>query len=147
MAVLYFDDLAEGLEIRSRDPFELEREEIVEFARRWDPQPFHLDEVAGRASIFGGLTACAAHVFAIQCRLAAALEPKFALLAGLGNDGFELLAPARPGDRLHLLRRIDSKRASRTKPDRGIVKFWHELSNQDGAVVCRTLGRAMIARR
>ena len=145
--VLYFEDLAIGAEQRSREPFLVTREEVIEFARRWDPQPFHLDDEAARASIFGGLSACAAHVFAIQCRLASALDPPFALLAGLGGDGFELLRPTRPGDRLELVRRIESRRASRTKPDRGIVQFSHEILNQDGAPVCRTLGRAMVARR
>jgi len=147
VAVLYFEDLEIGGVQRSHEPFQVEREEVIAFARRWDPQPFHLDEAAARASIFGGLTACAAHTFAIQCRLAAALDPPFALLAGLGNDGFELLAPVRPGDRLALARRIESKRESRSKPDRGIVAFSHELSNQDGTLIFRALGRAMIARR
>jgi acyl dehydratase len=147
VSVLYFEDLAIGAEQRSREPFLVTREEVIEFARRWDPQPFHLDDAAARDSIFGGLTACAAHVFAIQCRLATQLDPPFALLAGLGNDGFELVHPARPGDRLELVRRIDSRRESRSKPDRGIVQFSHEILNQDGAVVCRTLGRAMVARR
>jgi acyl dehydratase len=147
VSVLYFEDLEVGGEQRSREPFVVEREEVIEFARRWDPQPFHLDESAARASIFGGLTACAAHTFAIQCRLAAALDPPFALLAGLGNDGLELLAPVRPGDRLALVRRIESKRESRSKPDRGIVHFLHELVNQDGTLALRALGRAMVARR
>jgi acyl dehydratase len=147
VAVLFFEDLVIGAEQRSAEPFLVTRDEVVEFARRWDPQPFHLDEEAARSSIFGGLTACAAHVFAIQCRLAAELDPPFALLAGLGGDGFELLHPTRPGDRLELRRRIESRRESRTRPDRGIVQFSHEILNQDGVAVCRTLGRAMVARR
>jgi acyl dehydratase len=144
---LVFDELAVGDAARSVESFEVSLDEVVDFARRWDPQPFHVDERAAEQSIFGGLTACASHVFAIQCRLAVSLEPRWALLAGLGNDGFELRAPVRPGDRLHLLRRITGKRASRSKPDRGIVSIEHELVNQQGEVVFRARGRVMIARK
>jgi len=147
VTVAYFEDLAVGDLASSVEVFEVERDEIVAFAQRWDPQPFHLDEVAARDSIFGGLTASAAHVFAIQCRLAVSVEPRVALLAGLGNDGLELLLPTRPGDRLRLTRRILEKRESKTKPDRGIVQIEHELINQRGEIVCRALGRVMIARR
>lgn len=145
--MLYFEDLHVGDAARSAETFEVRREDVVDFARRWDPQPFHLEERAAEQSIFGGLTACAAHVFAIQCRLAVSVEPRWALLAGLGNDGFELSAPVRPGDRLHLVRRVGSKRASRSKPDRGIVHVEHDLINQRDEVVFRASGRVMIARR
>jgi acyl dehydratase len=145
--VLTFEDLGVGDSARSVETYQVLRDEVVDFARRWDPQPFHLDERAAEQSIFGGLSACAAHVFAIQCRLAASIEPRWALLAGLGNDGFELTAPVRPGDRLHLLRRVSGKRASRSKPDRGIVNVEHDLVNQQGEVVFRAKGRMMIARQ
>ena len=147
VARAHFEDLAVGDAAASAETFEVLRDEIVAFARRWDPQPFHLDEAAARESIFGGLTASAAHVFAIQCRLALSVEPPFAVLAGLGNDGFELLLPARPGDRLRLTRRILGKRESKTKPDRGIVQIEHELANQRGELVFRAVGRVMLARR
>jgi acyl dehydratase len=145
--VLYLDDLAVGDVARSARTFEVAREEVVEFARRWDPQPFHLDDEAGRQSIFGGIIACAAHVFAIQSLLACSVEPRWALLAGLGNDGFDLLAPVRPGDRLALVRRVTGLRASRSKPDRGIVEVEMDLVNQRGEVAFRSRGRVMIARR
>ena len=61
----YYEDLAVGDAASSAESFEVLRDEIVAFAQRWDPQPFHLDEAAARDSIFGGLTASAAHVFAI----------------------------------------------------------------------------------
>ena len=145
--MLHFEDLQVGDQARSAETFEVQRDEIVAFAQRWDPQPFHTDERAARESIFGGLSACAAHVFAIQSRLACAMEPGLALLAGLGNDGFELSAPVRPGDRLQLVRRITGKRASRSKPDRGIVEVEMDLVNQRGEVAFRSRGRIMVARR
>ena len=145
--MLYFEDLAVGDSARSAETFEVQRDEVVDFARRWDPQTFHLDERAAEQSIFGGLTACAAHIFAIQCRLAVSVEPRWALLAGLGNDGFELSQPVRPGDRLQLVRRVTGKRASRSKPDRGIVLVEHDVVDQRDEVVFRARGRVMIARR
>lgn len=145
--MLYFEDLGIGDAARSAESFEVRREDVVDFARRWDPQAFHTDERAAEHSIFGGITACAAHVFAIQSRLAASVEPRWALLAGLGNDGFELLAPVRPGDRLVLVRRVTGTRASRSKPDRGIVDVEMDLVDQRDAVVFRARGRVMIARR
>ncbi len=145
--MLHFDELAVGDVARSAWTFEVDREDVVDFARRWDPQPFHLDEEAGRQSIFGGITACAAHVFAIQSLLASSIRPRWALLAGLGNDGFDLLAPVRPGDRIALVRRVTGTRASRSKPDRGIVEVEMDLVNQRDEVVFRSRGRMMIARR
>jgi len=145
--VRYFDDLRVGDLARSAETFEVDRDEIVAFASRWDPQPFHLDERAAERSIFGGLSACAAHIFAIQSRLAVSVEPRWALLAGLGNDGFELWLPVRPGDRLRLVRRITGKRASRSKPDRGIIEVEHDLVNERDEVVFRAKGRVMIGRR
>ena len=147
MSVLYFEDLEPGFEQRSREPYPVRRREVIAYARRWDPQPFHVDAAAAASSIFGGLTACMSHIFAIQSRLSSFLEPDVALLTGLGNDGFELLAPVRPGDRITLVRRVESRRESRSKPDRGIVNSWYELHNQEGVIVFRDRGHAMIARR
>jgi len=145
--VLYFEEIAVGDAARSAETFAVRRDDVVAFAQRWDPQAFHVDERAAEKSIFGGLTACAAHVFAIQSRLAASVEPRWSLLAGLGNDGFELLAPVRPGDRISLLRRVTGKRASRSKPDRGIVEIEIDLINQRGEIALRSRGRVMIATR
>jgi len=147
MARLYYEDLELGFEQRSPEPYPMERDEIMDFARRWDPQPFHVDEDAAKRSIFGGIVACMPHLFAIQSFLSSRLEPDVALLSGLGNEGFELLQPVRPGDQLTLARRVDSRRESRSRPEGGIVKSWYELRNQDDVICFRDLGIAMIARR
>ncbi len=147
MSALYFEDLEPGFEQRSPEAYRVERDEVIEFARRWDPQPFHVDEQAAKDSIFGGIIACMPHIFAIQCILSSRLEPDVALLSGLGNEGFELLSPMRPGDRVTLARRVESRRESRSRPDGGIVKFWYELWNQDDVLLFRDLGIALIARR
>ena len=95
-AELYLEDLEEGWS-QSAGAYRVEREEILEFAAKWDPQPWHVDEAAAEASMFGGLTACAAHTMAIQSRLTHELPTRMATIAGLGNDGMELTAPVRPG--------------------------------------------------
>jgi acyl dehydratase len=147
MALLYYEDLEPDFEQRTREPYRVERDEVMEFARRWDPQPFHIDEAAAKDSIFGGIVACMPHIFAIQCILSSQLEPDVALLSGLGNEGFELLEPVRPGDLLTLVRRVESRRESRSRPEGGIVRSWYELRSQTGVICFRDLGIAMIARR
>jgi len=143
---LYFEDLIP--EARYETPFyEVSRDEIVEFARRWDPYGFHVDEEAGRTSIFGGLVACTAHIFSISSLLNHDLPVDFALVAGLGGDGLELLAPVRPGDRLRLVRRILAVRDSKSKPHAGIVTMEDCLESPDGKAFFRTRGAILVARR
>jgi len=127
--------------------YEVTREEIVEFAARWDPQPFHLDEEAASESIFGGLTACFVHVFSILSRLTTLQERRLAILAGLGFEESRMLLPVRPGDRLHLEIEHLSKRESRSKPDRGIVESRFTVVNQRDETAMMTRGLAMVARR
>ena len=71
----------------------VERDEVIEMASRWDPYPFHLEDEAAKASLFGRLAACAPHIFAISSRLSHDLPGPLALIAGLGGDGLHLLAP------------------------------------------------------
>lgn len=125
--------------------YAVEREEIVEYARRWDPFAFHLDEEAGRASIFGGLAACASHIFAISSLLSHDLPGgPFALIAGLGGDGLELLAPVRAGTRLRLVRRLLAARRSSSRPGAGVVRFEDHLVTPEGERVFRTAGSVLV---
>jgi len=122
--------------------------EIVEFARRYDPQVFHLDPERAKDSIYGGLIASGWHTAALCMRLL--VDGVFGDAAGMGSPGVDelrWLKPVRPGDalsgRLLVLERIPS----RSKPDRGIVKFRAELDNQHGETVLRFDGLAMMGRR
>jgi len=143
---LYFEDIEEGQRLES--PWHtVTREEIVEFARAWDPQPFHVEDAAAERSIFGGFAACAAHIFALQSRLAHALPARVALLAGLGGDGLELLAPVRAGAQVKLVRRFTGKRVSRSRPECGVVAIEHTLETPGGEVVFRTRGAMLVERR
>ena len=113
----------------------VKRDEIIAFAKRWDPQPFHIDDEAGARSIFGTLTASVAHTFAIHTHLVQKLESQIAMLAGLAITRFELPHPVRPGDRLRLERHILDKRLSKSNSDRGIVTTDQFLKNQDNQLV------------
>lgn len=146
MTRLYFDDIEE----QGRFDFGtylLNKAEIIEFAQQWDPQPFHTDEAAANASVFGGLTASSLHLFAICTKLFALYQPPFAILAMLGKDQIKIPAPARPGDTLTYRSTCVSKKASQSKPDRGVIVLSDELSNQDGAVVLTQTVTLMLARR
>jgi len=143
---LYYEDIE--VDARARSPWVTVRaEEIIAFAEAWDPHPFHLDEAEGARSIFGGLSACAAHIFALQSRLTHDLPQQAALVAGLGGDGMELLAPVLAGQRLCLVRRFSAKRPSRSRPSAGVVGIEHTLETPEGKVLFRTKGFILVARR
>lgn len=144
--LLYLDDLSPGLTMRS-GTFRLEREQIIEFARQWDPQPWHIDEDAARESIFGGLTASATHIFAIQGRLIIGIRPRLAVLAGLGNEGMDFLTPARVDDELYVETTVVEVRPSRSKPDRGIARIDNRVRNQRGEVILHSKGKIMVSKR
>lgn len=146
METLFYEDIEPGRSLES--PFHtVTRDEIVAFARVWDPEPFHLEEAAAASSIFGGFAACAAHIFALQSRLAHGLPARVALLAGLGGDGLELLAPVREGARVRMVRRFTGKRPSRSRPGVGIVSVEQTLETPAGEVLFRTRGAVLVERR
>jgi acyl dehydratase len=111
-------------------------EEIVAFARRFDPQPFHADPRLAAAGPFGGLIASGWHTGGIFMRLFA--DHYLSRVASLGSPGLDELrwpVPVRPGDRLRLRTTTIETRRSRSKPDRGVVRTRAELLNQDGLTV------------
>jgi acyl dehydratase len=111
-------------------------EEIVDFARRFDPQPFHVDPEAAAAGPFGGLIASGWHTCALMMRLLA--DQYLSPVSSLGSPGVDELrwvAPVRPGDELTLRTTVAEARPSRSKPDRGLVSTHVELLRQDGTVV------------
>ena len=111
-------------------------DQIVTFAREFDPQPFHLDESAARESIYGGLIASGMHTLGLFTR--GFVEHVLNLAVSLGSPGFgplEWPAPVRPGDTLRGRWTALECRASRSKPDRGILRGRGELVNQHDQVV------------
>ena len=143
----YFEDFPEGLEV-DLGQVSLTEDEIVAFARQFDPQPMHTDAVAARASIYGGLIASGWHTAALYM----GMFVRGVLLdsASLGSPGVEelrWLAPVRPGDELRGRSTIADARASSTNPRRGTVFTTHEVVNQDGTVVMTMKARGFFARR
>ena len=120
-------------------------EEIIEFAKRYDPQVFHTDPVAARDSIYGGLVASGWHTAAMAMRLI--VENYLSGVASVGSPGVDevrWLKPVRPGDRLSVRVTVLEARRSESKPDRGIVRSLVEVLNQDMAVVMSFKGVTMV---
>ena len=144
--IRYFEELETGSTIEAAG-YRVSAEEIVAFAERYDPRPFHLDERAGKRSVFGGLVASGIHTIAIWNRLRLDAEAGLAMLAGLGLDELRYLRPVRPGDRLSLRAECVEKRYSQNDPDRGIMRFRHQLVNQSGEEVMTCILTLLVAAR
>jgi acyl dehydratase len=143
----YWEDFEPG-EVTKLGPFEVTREEVVEFARRYDPQPFHLDEEAAAEGPFGGLTASGWHTAAMFMRRF--VEGILLESASMGSPGVEELrwtAPVRPGDLLTARVRVVETYPSERRADRGTVITESEVLNQDGAVVMTMRARGFFRRR
>lgn len=147
MSALYFGDLKIGGRYKS-EPYTVTEEAIIAFAREFDVQPFHLDEIAARETIFGGLAASGWHTAAIAMRLFTTGPLQFVSGAvGLGVDELRWPAPVRPGDKLQLETEILEMRPSKSKPRQGIVRIRNVMTNQNGEVVLSYLANAMVQRR
>jgi acyl dehydratase len=143
----WFDDFAVG-ERFEFGAYTVSADEIVEFARRYDPQPFHLDPEAGARSHFGGLVASGWNTSAVLMRLLCDhFIPPASSMGSPGVDEVRWLKPVRPGDTLHARSEIIECRPSQSKPDRGVLRARHELVNQQGEVVMTMVGMGMYRRR
>ena len=143
---LYLDDIHVGLRF-STGSHAIDEAQIFEFARAFDPQPFHLDHEAARDSIFQGLAASGWHTAAITMRL---LVTEGAPLAGgLIGAGTQLTwpRPTRPGDILRVVSEVTAVTPSRSRPDRGMVTLKSETLNQDDEVVQIQVATLMVPRR
>ena len=146
-APLYFEDLAVG-QTFGTGTVKVEREKIKAFAAEFDPQPFHLDEDAARASIFGGLVASGWHTAALTMRLL--VEGELQIVGGLIGMGAEELRwprPVRPCDVLRVESEVLDLRPSNSRPDRGIVKMRNTTLNQDGQAVMIQVVNMIVPRR
>jgi acyl dehydratase len=147
MPRLHFEDFTPG-DSRIYGPLEVSRDDIVGFARQFDPQPFHVDETAAKATFVGTLIASGWHSCAINMRL---IADGFLLdSAGMGAPGIEevkWLRPVLPGDLIRSRATVLESRISKSKPDRGLIRFRFELLNAaDEAVLVQT-NWIMFARR
>lgn len=146
-AILTFDDLVEGHVYRSAT-VAVTSEEIVAFATRYDPQPFHLDPVAAQRSVFGGLVASGWLTAALTMRLMVTSDFQLGGGAiGLGVESMVWPQPVRPGDVLNAEVEVLTKRASGSKPGFGIVKIRTTTRNQRGEAVQTMVSNILIRRR
>lgn len=147
MKELYLEDLQIGDRFGS-STIEVTEESLFEFARQFDPQPFHLDKAAAEQSIFKELTASGWHTAAMSMRLFVTGEFKpVGGSIGLAVDELRWPQPVRPGDILKVETEILDVRKSRSKPDRGIIRIRNVTTNQKSEVVQTFLAFVMIRRR
>ena len=146
MTTLYLDDITPGRRDVTRT-HTLTADEIVAFARQFDPQPFHTDEHAAAKSLFGGLAASGWHTAAISMRLL--VESGTPLAGGLIGLGGEISwpRPTRPGDTLRVESEVLEVTPSRSKPHRGTVTLRNETKNQRDEVVQLFVGKLIVPRR
>ena len=129
-------------------PLLVDEAEVIDFGRRFDPQPFHVDPTAAAAGPYGGLIASGWHTCALMMRLF--VEQYLSAASSLGSPGVDELRwvlPVRPGDELTVKATVREARRSRSKPDRGLVRTHVELLNQDGDVVLTLLAMNLIRTR
>lgn len=147
MSELYLEDLHVGDRFGS-DTIAVTEESIIAFAREFDPQAFHLDAKAAEKSIFKGLSASGWHTAAMSMKLFITGELKIAGGSiGLGVDELRWPQPVRAGDVLRLETEILDARASRSKPDRGIIRIRNVTTNQRGEIVQTFMAFVMVQRR
>lgn len=147
MTMLHLDDFVPG-QVYQLGQRTLGRDEIVAFARDWDPQPFHVDERAAAASIYGELIASGWHTVCVFMRLFAdGLLNRAAAMGSPGVDELRWLRPVRPGDTLEARLEVLEVRPSRSRPDRGIVRARSVVRNQQGEDVLTFVATILFARR
>jgi len=132
--VLYFEDYPPGA-VFTGGAYPVTEAEILEFARRWDPQGMHIDPAFASRGPFAGLIASGWHTGAMMMRMLTEVFVPPANLASPGLDELRWLLPVRPGDVLSLRITVTDARRSRSKPDQGIVKSLVEVLNQKGEAV------------
>ncbi len=148
MSERYFEDFAVGEVFKPSGRVRVEKDEIIAFAKKFDPQFFHLDEEAARKSIFGRLVASGWHTAAMTMSLVARSE--YGSAGGTIGMGFEDMrwpAPVYPGDELRIETEVLEMRASKSRPDRGVMKLRTRTLNQNDEAVQELVAYAMVPRR
>jgi acyl dehydratase len=143
----YWEDFTPG-SVSEYGPRLVTRDEIVEFAAAFDPQPMHLEEAAAEASMLGGLAASGWHSCCLLVRM---LSDGFItgsrFMGAPGVDEVRWLAPLRPGDAVTARATVLERRASRSRPGIGFVKFLFELNDAAGRRLMTMTVSPMFARR
>jgi acyl dehydratase len=147
MAKLYFEDFEAGA-VNTYGPRPVTRKEIVDFATEFDPQPMHLEEEAGGASMLGGLAASGWHTCCLMMRLAAdGFVLNSSSMGAPGVDEVRWLAPLRPGRHITLRTTVLETRVSASRPEMGFVKILFEVSDDAGTKLMMLSTSLIMGRR
>ena len=146
--MIYFEDLEVGRETEFGS-YEVTRDEVIEFARKYDPQPFHLSDEAAAETHFGRLAASGWHTCAMTMAVIvrATMERKQAGLGSPGIDELRWTKPVYPGDTLHVRGKIVEKTPSRSRPEMGSFRTETTVTNQHGETVLTFKSIVLIRRR
>jgi acyl dehydratase len=143
----YFEDYAPGQTYLS-GKYRVDKDQIVAFAKQFDPQYYHLDEEAAKKSPFKGLAASGWHTAAITMRLLVGSEFKPAGgILGVGFDELSWPRPVRPGDELYVKSEILETRPSKSKKDRGTIRVRNTTFNQNDEIVQTFTANLLAPRR
>ena len=143
----YLEDFFVG-QVFNSSRIKVEKDEIIEFGKRFDPQPYHIDEVAARDTVFRGLAASGWHTAAMTMRIL--VDGEFRPAGGIIGVGFDELSwprPVRPGDELHAKSEVLDVRPSKSRPDRGLIRVKTTTFNQNDDVVQVYTGNLIVPRR
>ena len=143
----YAEDFPVGVR-RELGSTSLVEDEVIRFAREFDPQPFHVDKAAAEQGFYGGIIASGWHTCSLTMRIM--VDNYLADAAALGSPGIDelrWLKPVRPGDRLTVYSTVREVKNSTSKPDRAVLTTVTEVENQRGDVVLTMLGKTMMLRR
>jgi len=146
--MIYFEDCVVGAETLFGH-YDVTREEVLEFARKYDPQPFHLSDEAAAKTHFGRLAASGWHTCAMTMAVIArhVVDTQQAGLGSPGIDELRWLKPVYPGDRLTVRGKVIESIPSRSKPTIGVIRSENTVSNQDDVPVLRFTSIVMMSRR
>jgi acyl dehydratase len=144
--IAYFEDLKVHQKFKSSG-YHLKEKDIIAYAKKWDPYPFHIDPTLAKKTPYGGLIASGNHIQAIAVKLAHQTRPKIAWMAGLGLDKLRYNAPVRPGDILFLENEVIWKRKSKSDPNTGIIRYVGRLINHRNETVFSCVATGLAARR
>lgn len=143
----YWEDFTVG-STREFGDMTLSQEDIVRFAREFDPQPFHVDEAAANESVFGGIIASGWHTCSLAMRMMCdAYLLETASLGSPGLDNIKWLKPVRPGDTLRLRSTVVEARPLESKPNIGLIRSHWRMFNQKDECVMEMEGHSMLSRR
>jgi acyl dehydratase len=146
--MIYFEDMHVGSETEFGQ-YDVTREEVLEFARKYDPQPFHLSDEAAAKTHFGRIAASGWHTCAMTMAVIArkVVDEEQAGLGSPGVDELRWLKPVYPGDRLTVRGKIVEKTPSRSKPQIGVIRSQNTVTNQDEVSVMTFASIVLMLRR